>query len=559
MGKKENIQKKKILWISDFDGTGYAMASITIINGMIANNVEEKYDIHYMVINSLKTFDYHKNNLSKLITNFKESNLIVSEKNMSICNQNTESEVIKKLVYHQLYGINKLEQILETVKPEIVFMINDNNFLNMVFSVIKKYRPECKTVGYMPIDCENFGKNFFAKENKVIDQMITFNEFSRKEIKKTGYSGDIKILHHPVDSSFYYPLDKYEARKKIFNETLEDTFIILNYNNNQSRKRLDLTVEAFAIFMNRNPEVNARLVLKTKKDAMNDKGKNIMEIIKEMQNKYYPFLESKIKFVDKFLTTEEINYLYNACDVSLTTTSGEGWGLIPCEISLCGKPQIIPNNTSHPEIFEKTIKLIRTQEESWQSARRFQEDNPNRVMFCIQGLRDIINPSFIEQNGFKPNDFSFNWKILVAPTINNPECKIGEVKIGMNKFNTGFNKLKMLNTFINKYKPESFTVYCYAGNHSEFIADQFENFEFDKKVLDEYKIECVVKRDVIANRDNYKNKVRIPLVDDIADTIELYYKNPNKGIEDGIKCQERIKYFNKERIGNELIQIFDSI
>jgi glycosyltransferase involved in cell wall biosynthesis len=49
-------------------------------------------------------------------------------------------------------------------------------------------------------------------------------------------------------------------------------------------------------------------------------------------------------FSDKKLSTEQMNYLYNATDVQIQLTSNEGWGLSLTEAMLAGNP-IIANVT----------------------------------------------------------------------------------------------------------------------------------------------------------------------------------------------------------------------
>ena len=90
-------------------------------------------------------------------------------------------------------------------------------------------------------------------------------------------------------------------------------------------------------------------------------------------------------------------------DVGINTTSGEGWGLTPCEMALCGVPQIIPNNTSYPEIFGKNYDYIKTEEQSHSAGRNNISDdgvlykndtiNPNSIVSFL-----VSYPTFVEDN-----------------------------------------------------------------------------------------------------------------------------------------------------------------
>ena len=44
----------------------------------------------------------------------------------------------------------------------------------------------------------------------------------------------------------------------------------------------------------------------------------------------------------------ELNLLYNACDVGITTSMGEGWGLVSFEHGAAGAAQIVPDHSAAP-------------------------------------------------------------------------------------------------------------------------------------------------------------------------------------------------------------------
>lgn len=53
-----------------------------------------------------------------------------------------------------------------------------------------------------------------------------------------------------------------------------------------------------------------------------------------------------------------LNLIYNACDVGVNTSCGEGWGLIPFEHAAAGRCQILPNHTACKELWGSAAKLI---------------------------------------------------------------------------------------------------------------------------------------------------------------------------------------------------------
>jgi glycosyltransferase involved in cell wall biosynthesis len=54
----------------------------------------------------------------------------------------------------------------------------------------------------------------------------------------------------------------------------------------------------------------------------------------------------------------ELNLLFNACDVGITTTMGEGWGQVSCEHGAAGGAQIVPDHTAPAELWRGRGELI---------------------------------------------------------------------------------------------------------------------------------------------------------------------------------------------------------
>jgi glycosyltransferase involved in cell wall biosynthesis len=57
-------------------------------------------------------------------------------------------------------------------------------------------------------------------------------------------------------------------------------------------------------------------------------------------------------------TDDDLNLLYNACDVGINTSMGEGWGLVTIEHGATGAPQIVPDHTACGELWSGRGELI---------------------------------------------------------------------------------------------------------------------------------------------------------------------------------------------------------
>jgi len=107
---------------------------------------------------------------------------------------------------------------------------------------------------------------------------------------------NVAVIPHGFDASLFHP-----------QREPHDEFVVLNANRDFERKRLDLTREGFELFA---------------------RGKSDVRLV--MQN-------------DGALSDAELNRLYNACDVGINTTTGEGWGMVSFEHAATGAAQIVPD------------------------------------------------------------------------------------------------------------------------------------------------------------------------------------------------------------------------
>jgi glycosyltransferase involved in cell wall biosynthesis len=121
----------------------------------------------------------------------------------------------------------------------------------------------------------------------------------------------------------------------------EDAFIVGYVGRNQVRKRLDLTLGAFAEWIKRHDIRDAYLYLKIAPTG--ETGCDIRAVAAY----YGPELAGRILVSAPpagFGDADDLMPLvYSAMDVFLTTTQGEGWGLPTMEAMACGVPCIVPD------------------------------------------------------------------------------------------------------------------------------------------------------------------------------------------------------------------------
>jgi len=262
-----------------------------------------------------------------------------------------------------LYGLGRLESILSVEKPDVIFLLNDIwilkdylGLLNRIYA--SKIRP--KIMLYFPIDAEDHDPSWYENMN-IVDKAFTYTEFGKKvaEIACPGFK--FKVVPHGTDSRIFYKIDKSrsEVRKDLFPTRSdlydESTYIFLNGNRNQPRKKVDITIRAFTEFAKNKPP-NVMLYLHM---GLIDSHINIVQMTKKCGVDDRLIISTTEKGVQS-LADDRLNAIYNSCDVGINSSVGEGWGLVNSEHAATGAPQIVPDHSALSDLYGDCGLLVPT-------------------------------------------------------------------------------------------------------------------------------------------------------------------------------------------------------
>lgn len=255
------------------------------------------------------------------------------------------------------FGVQRIRQIVLQENPDLVFVNNDAWIVNQIYAQIKDLhgQDKFKFCAYMPMDSYGWtgALNDYTSE---WDSIVTYTEFGAREFHAAGVKKPVSVIPHGITEGQFKPLDKIECRKKL--GIPEDSFVVFNGNRNQVRKRIDITIDAFAQFAVDKP--NARLYLHM---GLKDQGWDILPLFGRQMKRYGVDPTNRIIMSTKeaqppSLPVELLNTIYNTADVGVNTCKGEGHGLVNHEHAACGVAQVVPNHTSCKEIFEDAGLLI---------------------------------------------------------------------------------------------------------------------------------------------------------------------------------------------------------
>jgi glycosyltransferase involved in cell wall biosynthesis len=269
----------------------------------------------------------------------------------------------------ELYGVNVICELLDKIKPDILFLYNDVIVISRIFNnlIEKKITKNFKIFVYLDLVFEYENFRILNHIHNFSDLILVFSECWKKNLIDMGFSQEkIRILHHGFDKNIFFPLDKTESKKMFGFE--KDDFIILNTNRNNYRKSIDKTIDAFIIFLKlKNSDSRIKLFLNMVCNAnLEIQGYDIYNLIKIScikHNVNYEDTVNKHIFVNNknstnHISDEMMNWLYNACDIGINTCVGEGFGLCNLEHGGIGKPQIVSGVGALNDIFTNEYSTV---------------------------------------------------------------------------------------------------------------------------------------------------------------------------------------------------------
>lgn len=191
------------------------------------------------------------------------------------------------------------------------------------------------------------GKNCQSENLNGISLAIFWTKFAEREARLGGYTGPSAVVPLGIDLEMYKPLGRSKARS-IFNVKpnkvvpvvpTEDSYIVLNVNRNQHRKRLDLTCLYFCDWVEQYDVKDVFLMLHAAPTGEEEYDVEQLMTYRGHRDKLLFFKPN----IGHGVPEKFMSYTYGCADVMLSTTQGEGFGLTTFEGMACGVPQIVPD------------------------------------------------------------------------------------------------------------------------------------------------------------------------------------------------------------------------
>jgi glycosyltransferase involved in cell wall biosynthesis len=264
----------------------------------------------------------------------------------------------QKMDSKTLFSYDGFVPVLEKEKPDALFIYYEPalaiNYMDMIPPHLKpKYL-------YLYLDIVyRWQKQSLYTDLKRINptHIFTFLDYWKRHlVDELGFDKDkVTTLPHGIDFDKFFRIPAEEAKLKLGFKI--DDYIILNMNRNSFRKMLDRTIRPFLQFLKEekfNPRI--KLLFGCEPHRKGDINNNLVDlIVVECFNaKINPdvILKNHIFFMSGAgnRSDEQMNLIYNASDVGINTSGGEGFGLTLAEHGYLGKTIITSQNPAALEV-----------------------------------------------------------------------------------------------------------------------------------------------------------------------------------------------------------------
>lgn len=258
----------------------------------------------------------------------------------------------------------QFEELLGELRPDLVLVIHDLRTVGALGDALAAGAGGFRSVSYCPLDAAR-PKSALVQALRRVDVAVAFTETQARAVREALGEGAgprrMEVLPLGVDTDRFRPLwrdapagERARARERVLGGRCSgDAFVVLNANRNHVRKRIDLTVEGFALFARSRPDA----VLCLHSGAADPMGWDL----RALAGRYS--VEDRVVFTAPGAplpdaADDRLNLIFNLCDVGLNTSVGEGWGLTSFEHAATGAAQVVPGHTACGELWRSHGVLV---------------------------------------------------------------------------------------------------------------------------------------------------------------------------------------------------------
>jgi glycosyltransferase involved in cell wall biosynthesis len=264
-----------------------------------------------------------------------------AESNMSPFYVKEYGENWKIYPYQNFGDENLIRVILESEKPDILWMMTDPRFYYWLWSMENEIREKIPIVYYHVWDnfpVPQYNKPWYDSCDTVVAISKLTYEIVNSVTTKSTNPEDCELIYLPHAPEPAFRPHVSDSDKKKLEDLLFDgpkTKKMFFYNSRNAKRKMTASlVYWFKDFLDIVGEDNAVLVLNT--NPFDEYGSNLHEIVKERGlNK-----NNSVLFIQDRVSPATLSALYNIADFTVCPSDAEGFGISSLESMACGTPVI---------------------------------------------------------------------------------------------------------------------------------------------------------------------------------------------------------------------------
>ena len=247
------------------------------------------------------------------------------------------------------YGKETFERVVSEFQPDVVISLAEVWMTDWMHG--HPCRGRFKWVGYIPLDSGPFYPPWIPMIQG-LDGVVAMSEFGREVLRRAVPSKSIDFIPHGVDIETFRPLPDRAALKS--HDRLHSKFVVGCVARNQPRKNIPALIKAFASLISSNP--NLHLYLHT---SPCDVGHDLLSLLHRYGLEGHADICPPEFSMDRGLSDEQLNRVYNFCDITVLPSMGEGFGLPIIESFAAGVPVVATDYSACRELVSGRGELAR--------------------------------------------------------------------------------------------------------------------------------------------------------------------------------------------------------
>jgi hypothetical protein len=193
-------------------------------------------------------------------------------------------------------------------------------------------------------------------------RVYCFTQYWADVFSKYGSFDDVRVLENAVDTTLFSKLpDSIRTNIRNTMQLPSNAVLFVNANRNSQRKRLDLCVMGFVELLVRDLSKPYYFMIVTGLNAQQGAYYDVNRIFTEeiVRRGLNPAdFAKRLMLVDtsaKPVPDSAINEIYNAADIGVNTSDGEGFGLCQIEHLYTGAPQIVTDIGTYRAFMDTSV------------------------------------------------------------------------------------------------------------------------------------------------------------------------------------------------------------